>query len=48
MEELYAKDHLGRFQYIDTWIELCNEDGSPAKIRLVTHSDMSVHGIIVL
>ena len=44
MEELYAKDHLGRFQYIDTWIDLCNEDGSPAKIRQVTHSDMSAHG----
>ena len=37
MEELYTKDHMDRFQYIDTWIDLCNEDGTPAKIRLVTH-----------
>lgn len=35
MEELYTKDSKGRFQYIDTWIDLCNEDGTPAKIRLV-------------
>jgi hypothetical protein len=35
MHELYAKDSRGRFQYIDFWIDLCNEDGSPAKIRLV-------------
>jgi len=37
MEDLYTRDQQGRFQYIDTWIDLCNEDGSPAKIRLVRH-----------
>jgi hypothetical protein len=35
MEELYERDSMGRFQYIDKWIDLCNEDGTPAKIRLV-------------
>jgi len=36
MTELSARDEKGRFQYIDTWIDLCNEDGSRAKIRLVS------------
>lgn len=42
MEELYTKDSKGRFEYIDRWIDLCEEDGSPAKIRLVKQSCDSI------
>ena len=33
MKELYTKDSKNRYQYIDQWVDLCNEDGSAAKIR---------------
>jgi hypothetical protein len=42
MDELYTKDSKGRFEYIDRWIDLCEEDGSPAKIRLVKQSYDSI------